>query len=164
MVTSIDNNGKTNIITLAWHTPISRHPPLYGISISSKRYSYGLINKSKEFVINFIPYTLAKDAQFCGTHSGRSIEKLCKTKLTLTPSKKLSTPLIKEGYAHLECKLLKSLSIGDHTLFIGEIIAISADKKAFKNELLKVDYMHPLYYIGDNMYTTLDRKKLKIFN
>jgi len=163
LVTCNDDKGKTNIITLAWHTPISRKPPLYGISISPKRYSYALIKKSKEFIINFIPYSLVKEAQFCGTHSGRSIDKLCKTRLTLAPSKKLSTPLIKEGYAHLECKLARSARFGDHTLFVGEVITASVDEGAFKNELLRTDKIHPLYYIGENMYTTLDRVKRKTF-
>jgi len=163
LVTCNDNTGKTNIITLAWHTPISHQPPLYGISIAPKRYSHALIKKSKEFVINFIPYSLAKAAQFCGTHSGQSTEKLWKTRLTLAPSKKLSTPLIKEGYAHVECKLIKSAPFGDHTLFVGEVLSVSADAKAFKNELLRTDQIHPLYYIGENMYTTLDRAKRKTF-
>jgi len=163
LVTCNDDTEKTNIITLAWHTPISRKPPLYGISIAPKRFSHALIKKSKEFVINFIPYSLNKEAQFCGTHSGRSTEKLCKTGLTLAPSKKLSTPLIKEGYAHLECNLVTSASYGDHTLFVGEVIAVSTDKGAFKNELLRTDCIHPLYYIGENEYTTLDRIKRKTF-
>jgi len=163
LVTCNDDKGKTNIITLAWHTPISRKPPLYGISISPKRYSYVLIKKSKEFIINFIPYALVTAAQFCGTHSGRSTDKLCKTKLTLAPSKKLSTPLIKEGYAHLECKLIRSARFGDHTLFVGEVITASADEDAFKNELLRTDKIQPLYYIGENAYTTLDRAKRKTF-
>ncbi|MBE3137531.1 MAG: flavin reductase family protein [Thermoplasmata archaeon] len=163
LVTCNDETGKTNIITLAWHTPISRKPPLYGISIAPKRYSHALIEKSKEFVINFIPYSLVEAAQFCGTHSGLSTDKLCKTGLTLVPSKKLSTPLIKEGYAHLECKLAKSVPFGDHTLFVGEVITVSADEDAFKNELLRTDQIHPLYYIGENAYTTLDRAKRKTF-
>jgi flavin reductase (DIM6/NTAB) family NADH-FMN oxidoreductase RutF len=163
LVTCNDDTGKTNIVTLAWHTPISRKPPLYGISISPKRYSHALIEKSKEFVINFIPYALVEAAQFCGTNSGRLTDKLCKTGLTLAPTKKVSTPLIKEGYAHLECTVVKSISFGDHTLFIGEVIAASADENAFKNELLRTDQVHPLYYIGDNAYTTLDRAKRKTF-
>ncbi|DAC73149.1 MAG TPA: flavin reductase family protein [Thermoplasmata archaeon] len=163
LVTSNDEAGKTNIITLAWHTPISRKPPLYGISIAPKRHSHALIEKSKEFVINFIPYSLVEAAQFCGTHSGKTTDKLCKTGITLAPSLKLSTPLIKEGYAHLECKLVESIPLGDHTLFIGEILVVSADENAFKNELLRTDLVHPLYYIGENAYTTLDRVKRKIF-
>ncbi len=163
LVTCNDPTGKTNIITLAWHTPISRKPPLYGISLSPKRYSYGLIEKSKEFVINFIPYTLVEAADFCGTHTGKNTDKLCTTGLTLTSSKKLSTPLITEGYAHLECTLHKTIPLGDHSLFIGEVVAVSADNDAFENELLRTDRVHPCYYIGKNAYTTLDRAKRKTF-
>jgi flavin reductase (DIM6/NTAB) family NADH-FMN oxidoreductase RutF len=53
LTTCNDEEGKTNVITLAWHTPISRNPPLYGISIAPKRYSHELIQKTKEFVVNF---------------------------------------------------------------------------------------------------------------
>lgn len=163
LVTCKDLSGKTNIITLAWQTPISSNPPLHGISISPKRYSHKLIKESKEFVINFIPYSLVEVAQFCGTSSGKKIDKICKTGITLKSSTVLSTPLIEEGYAHLECKLVKSIPLGDHTFFVGEVIAVSANKNAFKNELLKTDRIHPLYYIGENVYTTLDRLKIKKF-
>jgi flavin reductase (DIM6/NTAB) family NADH-FMN oxidoreductase RutF len=163
LVTCNDEAGKTNIITLAWHTPISRIPPLYGISIAPKRYSHELIKKTKEFAVNFVPYSLVEAADYCGTHSGRTTDKVCQTGLTLIPAKKLTVPLIKEGYAHLECKLTKSIPIGDHTLFIGEVVAISADENAFKDELLRTEKVHPLYYIGENSYTTLDRVKRKNF-
>lgn len=163
LVSCNDSEGNTNIITLAWHTPISRNPPLYGISISPKRYSYALIKKSKEFVINFMPYSSVEAADYCGTHSGRSTDKVCQTGLTLISSQKLSTPLIKEGYAHLECTLVKTSSLGDHTLFVGQVIAVSADEHAFQNDLLRTDRIHPLYYIGQNAYTTLDRAKRKTF-
>jgi flavin reductase (DIM6/NTAB) family NADH-FMN oxidoreductase RutF len=163
LVTCNDEKGTTNIITLAWHTPISREPPFYGISISPKRYSHELIKATKEFVINFIPYSLVEAAHYCGTYSGRTTEKLCATGLTLIPSKKLTTPRIKEGYAHLECTLNHHIPIGDHTLFIGEVVAVSADDNAFANDLLRTDRIHPLYYIGENSYTTLDRAKRKTF-
>ncbi len=163
LVTCNDGKGNTNIITLAWHTPISRNPPLYGISISPKRYSYTLIKKSKEFVVNFIPYSEVEAAEYCGTHSGRNTDKLCHTGLTLIPAQKLSTPLIKEGYAHLECELVKSMPLGDHTLFVGKVVAVSADENAFQNELLRTERIHPVYYIGQNAYTTLDGIKRKTF-
>lgn len=163
LVTCNDEAGNTNIITLAWHTPISGRPPLYGISVAPKRYSYKLIEKSKEFVVNFVPYSLVEAAQFCGTHSGRSADKICQTGLTLLPSKMLSTPRIKEGYAHIECTLDQNIPLGDHQLLVGKVIAVSADDDAFKDELLRTDLVHPLYYIGENSYTTLDRAKRRTF-
>jgi len=163
LVTCNDTTGATNIITLAWHTPISRKPPLYGISVAPKRHSYGLIKETKEFIVNFIPYTLVEAAQFCGTHSGRTTSKVCQTDLTLQPSNKLATPRIKEGYAHLECTLEQDIPLGDHQLLVGKVVAVSADEDAFKDELLRTDHIHPLYYIGDNTYTTLDRVKRRSF-
>ena len=66
LVTCNDRSGKTNVITIAWHTPISKDPPLYGISVAPKRYSHGLIQKTNEFVINFAPYEIADIVNFCG--------------------------------------------------------------------------------------------------
>ncbi len=163
LVTCNDAKGATNVITLAWHTPISRSPPLYGISVSPKRHSYGLIKESKEFVVNFVPYSLVEAAQFCGTHSGRSTDKLCKTGLTLLPSTVLSTPRITEAYAHIECALVQNIELGDHHLLVGKVVSVSADDDAFKDELLRTDHVHPLYYIGDSAYTTLDRAKRRTF-
>jgi flavin reductase (DIM6/NTAB) family NADH-FMN oxidoreductase RutF len=163
LVTCNDSDGKTNIITLAWHTPISRDPPLYGISVSPKRYSYGLIEKHKEFVVNFIPFRLVEAAQFCGTHTGRVNDKIAETGLTLIPSKTVSVPSINEGYAHIECILVQNVKLGDHHLLVGKVTAVTANENAFKDDLLRTEYIQPLYYIGDNSYTTLDTTKRKTF-
>lgn len=163
LVTCKDKDDRINVITIAWHTTISKKPPLYGISIAPNRYSHDLIKKNKEFVINFIDFKLNEKAHFCGTHSGRSINKIDISKLTLMPSNKLKVPLIKESYAHLECKLVQDITIGDHTLFVGEVIAVQADNNAFKNNLLKIKKIQPLYYVGGNTYTTINNQKVKEF-
>lgn len=163
LVTCNDKHGKTNIITIAWHTPISIKPPLYGISVAPTRYSHDLIIKNKEFVVNFVPYELVEKAHFCGRHSGKSTDKIDETKLKLSPAKKVKVPIIKDCYAHLECKLVQSLTIGDHTLFIGEVMTVQADKNTFEENLLTIEKTQPLYYIGGNSYTTIDKTKKKKF-
>ena len=85
LLTVQTENKNTNVITVAWHTTISKKPPLYGVSIAPARYSHGLIEESKEFVINFAPYDLVEKVHFCGTRSGRNTDKIDETKLTLVP-------------------------------------------------------------------------------
>ena len=157
LVTCNDPQGKPNIVTIAWHTTLSRKPPLYGISLASKRYSYELIRKTKEFAVNFIPYELVRQAHFCGTHTGRKTDKIHETKLTLLPAQHIQAPLIKEAYAHLECTLKEEVLVGDHILLVGEVVAVHADDHAFVDDLLQIDRVQPLYYIGENSYTTLNR-------
>jgi flavin reductase (DIM6/NTAB) family NADH-FMN oxidoreductase RutF len=157
LVTCNDEQGNTNIITIAWCTPISKDPPLYGISIAPKRYSHGLIEKRKEFVVNFAPFSLVDKVHFCGTHSGKNVDKAGKANLTLIPSEKVGVPLIKECFAHLECELFMSIPLGDHTFFIGKVVNVLADEGVFRNDMLDNKKLQPTYYIGGNKYTSIDK-------
>jgi flavin reductase (DIM6/NTAB) family NADH-FMN oxidoreductase RutF len=159
LVTCNDEKGNTNVITIAWHTPISKSPPFYGISLAPSRYSHGLIKKTKEFVINFAPYKIVDKVNFCGTNSGRNTEKIIEAKINLESAQKLNTKIIKECYAHLECKLHDTLTLGDHTIFIGEVVNIMSDKNAFKDDLLDNKKIKPTYYVGGNVYTTISGNK-----
>lgn len=161
IVTCNDENGQTNPITIAWHSPISKNPPLYSISVAPSRYSHNLIEKSKEFVINFIPFSLVEKVHFCGSYSGRKIDKINQSGLTLDDSEKVKTKYIKECFAHFECKLHNMIVLGDHTLFVGEIVNILADEDAFIDDKLSKK-MTPCYYIGDCVYTTIKNIRKKI--
>ena len=136
---------------------------MYGISVAPSRYSHGLIEETKEFVINFIPYELVAKVHFCGTHTGKNINKIKESGLTLIPSEKVKVPTIKEGYGHLECKLYDTLKIGDHSFFIGEVVNVQADENAFKNNLLDNEKIQPTYYIGGNNYTAISKAERKKF-
>ena len=60
MATSVDSDGKPNIITLAMYIPISSKPPMICIGVSPKRYSHNLILESGEFVVNVPSIKLEK--------------------------------------------------------------------------------------------------------
>jgi len=159
LVTCNDEKGKTNIITIAWHTTISKKPPLYGISVAPGRYSYDLIKKSEEFVINFSPFDLVEKIHFCGTHSGRKTNKINDTNLTLIDSEKIKTPSIKECYAHLECKLKNSIELGDHCLFIGEVVNARADDIAKEKNTVDNEKIQTCFYLGGNTYSKIEKIK-----
>ncbi len=42
-------------------------------------------------------------------------------------------PLIEECYGHLECRVVQTHICGDHTLFVGEVVAASADEEVIKD-------------------------------
>jgi len=69
VIVTASSKGKDNAMTAAWHSSISRNPPLYGVSISPKRFTYQLIAESKEFAINFIPWEKAFPCRQARRHS-----------------------------------------------------------------------------------------------
>lgn len=149
---------RANIITLAWSMPLSHKPPLMAISITKKRFSYDLIKKSGEFAVNIPGIDLFDEMYYCGTHSGRDVDKFKETDLTAVRANKLThTPLIKECIGHLECRLNYEKEAGDHVLIIGDIVHASAEKELFDIKW-KVDKAKLIYHLGDKFFTTPEKE------
>jgi flavin reductase (DIM6/NTAB) family NADH-FMN oxidoreductase RutF len=144
---------KQNIITLAWHTPISKNPPLLGIAIAKGHVSFELIKKSGEFIVNIPSADLLKQAIYCGSIHGDKVDKFKEAKLTPEKAERLiKTPRIKECIGHIECYLRDIKDIGDHGLFIGEIIYASAQQDLFK-ETWQLDKTKLLFHLGGRYFT-----------
>lgn len=69
------NDGKANIITIAWTGIVNTIPPKTYISIRPERYSYDIIKNSGEFVINLTTKSLVKKADYCGVKTGAKCDK-----------------------------------------------------------------------------------------
>lgn len=120
LVTSRWQN-KDDIITLAWHMPLSFDPMMYGISIGKKRFSLELIRNSKVFVVNFISKEFKEDILFCGEVSGREVDKFKETRFEKEEAETINCPRIKQALGYLECEVVDEIETGDHILFIGKV-------------------------------------------
>jgi len=118
---------QNNIITIGMVHIFSFSPPLVGIGVAPKRYSFNLLKQSKEYVINVPTRNLLAQVSFCGEKSGRNYDKFEKTGLTKQPSSVLKTPSIQECPLNVECKVVKEFETGDHSWFIGEVVAVQID-------------------------------------
>ena len=124
LVTSFDfKNNRSNIIALGWKMRTSFSPPMVAVSVGKTKYSHGLIEETGEFVLAFPGEDMAEQVIFCGTNSGRDVDKFEKTGLTQVNGKHVKPSLIGECVANFECKLAGSLETGDHTIFAGEVLA-----------------------------------------
>lgn len=149
---------KSNIITLAWNMPLSHKPPLLGISIAKAHLSAELIRKEEEFIVNVPQFDLLDKVIFCGTHSGRDVDKFKEARLTPQKANRLvKTPLIAECIGYLECYLRDIKEVGDHILFIGEVIYASAEQGLF-SEIWNVDKVKLIYHLGGRFFTTSDKE------
>ena len=70
-----DESGRTNILTVAWTGTICTNPAMVYISVRPERYSYPMLVKSGEFVINLTTSRLARATDYCGVRSGRDVDK-----------------------------------------------------------------------------------------
>jgi flavin reductase (DIM6/NTAB) family NADH-FMN oxidoreductase RutF len=161
LVSCIDKKGKANIITLAWTMPTSIKPPMVVLSIAPNRYSHQIIEEKGEFVVNIPTMEISKQSLFCGRISGRRVDKFKEAKLTPIPAKKINSPIIKECVAHLECKIVQKIITGDHTLFVGEVVAAYVNKGLFTNTY-NAEKVKPIFHIGGNDFTTISSEVVSL--
>jgi len=159
LVTSISKEERPNIITLAWQMPVSHNPPLSAISIAKSHFSCQLIETTKEFVINVPNVFLLKQVKFCGSVSGKNIDKFKESSLTPIPAKVVKPPLIKECIGHLECKVVDIYPAGDHTIFIGNVVVASANKGLFDGACwdLNKEETSLIYHFGGTLFATIGK-------
>ena len=158
MATCVDKKGRPNIITLGMYMPISIRPPQVCIGVAPQRYSHDLIADIGEFVVNVPSINIEKEMHYCGTKSGRNVDKFKETGLTPIPALKVKPPRINECFSHIECKVVQSITCGDHTLFVGEVVATTADRNVMKGEVIDVLKAKPIVQKNHVYFTVTDEK------
>lgn len=157
MVTSGDYEN-SNIATIAWTGILNSEPMIIYISVRKSRLTHEIITKNKEFVINLPNEDLVKTADFCGTKSGRDIDKFNECNLTKGKSKVINVPYIEECPISLECKLREIKEYPSHDVFIADVVNAIADKEIV-SENGKIDfekaklitYSGQKYFSNDNV-------------
>ena len=76
--------GKTNIMTMGWHTVMEFVPSLVGCIIAGGNYTFEMVRRSGECVINVPSTALTDTVVGIGNTSGASIDKFERFKLTAT--------------------------------------------------------------------------------
>ncbi len=129
LITSVDEKGKPNIITLGEVFNVSiKQPVIMGIAIRPATYSHYLIKKTGEYVINLTTSSLVEKVDLCGSVSGRNgIDKFAEFGLTPEASSFVKPPIIKECPVNIECRVAGIQTVGDHDLILGEVMAVHAE-------------------------------------
>jgi len=164
-ILTVNNKGKKNAMAVAWHSSISFKPPLYGVSVSPKRYTYQLIVESHEFGINFMPFELAELVASVGGSGGSQIDKFRKFNLIEDKPLKTNVPILKEAYSSYECKLVDNKTYGDHAWMVGEIVAVHFNEELFTEKgTLDMSKLNPALYLGADLYITTNKKSERLLD
>ena len=128
MVSVTDGEGNDNIITVAWTGTVCTNPAMAYISVRPSRYSYDMIRKTGEFVINLTTEELAFATDFCGVRSGRDVDKFRKLNFTKEKAQFVSAPMIGEAPVSIECRVREVKELGSHDMFLADVLAVHADE------------------------------------
>ena len=138
---TVTSGGMLNTMTIGWATfgYIWRKPVMM-VAVRLSRHTFGIIENAQDFTVTVPLMDMLKETNFCGTHSGRNVDKFQACQLETADSRHVVSPIIKTSGRHYECKIIHRSAMdparldGDydaaiypkkdyHTLYFGEILA-----------------------------------------
>lgn len=154
VMVSCGDMQNSDIITIAWTGTVNSEPPMLSVSVRKSRYSYELIEKTGEFVVNLVTEELLETCDGCGVISGRDVDKFDKFSLTKENGEKVKAPRIGESPVNLECVVKDKLFLGTHVMFIAEIVNIAVSDKYLSEGKFKIPDGELVSYVQNRYVKT----------
>lgn len=127
LLSTLKDDGTTNLMAVSWWTYLSNHPATLGVCLSKKGLSGSLIAQNGEFGLSIVGEGLKDTAIRCGACSGRTVNKAEDFGIELTDAEKLKAKVVADSRVVFECRLTDTKDVGDHVLYIAEVIACRGD-------------------------------------
>jgi flavin reductase (DIM6/NTAB) family NADH-FMN oxidoreductase RutF len=119
---------RTNIITVNQVEYFTFTPLRIGIGIAHQRFSFSLLKREGEFVINIPHSDLVEQVKLCGEVSGRSESKYRLTGLESEPSSQVGAASIRQCRAHIECRVERIIDFEKRSWFVGRVVAARSER------------------------------------
>ena len=136
---TVKAGNSSNTMTIGWGLiGYVWRKPIFTVLVRNSRHTFGFIEKAADFTVT-VPTKDMKDAlMFCGTKSGRDVDKYKACNLKLADAQKVISPIIETPAIQFECKIVFKAPMDPkyldkeyqklypakdyHTLYFGEIL------------------------------------------
>ncbi|HPO52684.1 MAG TPA: flavin reductase family protein [bacterium] len=160
IIVTLHPDGGVNAGTFGAYTNVSGSE--IGIAIGKPSHTYKNIKRTGELTINVVTRPIAIAAEICGQNIPPTKSEIEESGLTTEPSKKISTPIIKECVANIECRYEKEIEINYHSFVIVKCIAGYIDEQHIADDggldvvkaqaVFNIGYPEPVYATLGNVF------------
>ncbi|MFZ1023498.1 MAG: flavin reductase family protein [Thermoplasmata archaeon] len=118
-----------NVSAAEWTYVVSYNPFLLSVHINPDQATHAAIVKSRAFGISVVSERQVRQLGFAGTFSRFRTNKLTSDLFRVFPASRIDVPLISGARLNAECRLVRTIRLGDHTEFVGEVLSYHVARK-----------------------------------
>ena len=122
-VVGADADGDRLAVTVGSLVSLSLEPPLVGISIGRANALHELLRRAGAFGVSILRGDQARVA----AHFARGVPPIALWDGIETRTGVTGAPLLVDALGSMECRVAGEHATGDHTFFVGEIVAVDED-------------------------------------
>lgn len=130
-----------NTMTIGWAMfGVLWQKSILMVAVRDSRHTFGLMEKAPDFTVTVPSGDMSRETAFCGTQSGRDVDKFKMCRLKTVNGRHVASPIIGAPGIHFECRTVYKSAMNPvyldhscdqaiyprkdyHTLYFGEILA-----------------------------------------
>jgi flavin reductase (DIM6/NTAB) family NADH-FMN oxidoreductase RutF len=119
-IVTVEVEGESAGLTVDSFVSLSADPPLVGIALGRHAALLELLRDAGAFAISL----LASGQEHLAQHFARGVPPIAHWTGIETTRGENGAPLIADALGWIECRLAAAHEVGDHTLFVGEVLRV----------------------------------------
>ncbi|KPK65448.1 MAG: hypothetical protein AMK73_02980 [Planctomycetes bacterium SM23_32] len=136
LLSSAGADGRPNVMAVGWGCPgVIWGRPVFVVLVRPSRFTFGNIEATGEFVVNVPGDDMHETCMYCGTKSGRDVDKFAERGLEAVAAETVGAPLIGQCVRHYECRVVHR----------NDVVDAAIDAEIRSQAYAKGDF-HRLYY------------------
>ena len=138
---TVKSGNALNTMTIGWATfGVVWSKPIMMVAVRCSRHTFGIIEAAKDFTVTVSAGDMHKETTYCGSKSGRNVDKFKTCNLETADGRHVISPIIKTRGRHYECNIIYKSAMDPahfdkdydfslypkkdyHTLYFGEILS-----------------------------------------
>jgi flavin reductase (DIM6/NTAB) family NADH-FMN oxidoreductase RutF len=128
VVGATDGADRRNAMTLNWATQVSFDPKWLGIGVEREAFTHELIDAGRVFTLNLVD---REDRAIVRKFTKPvEVDLAAKTLngFAYVDGPRTGAPVLAQAVAYLECEVRQTVEVGNHTLFLGEVVNAAFQK------------------------------------
>ncbi|MGC0311793.1 flavin reductase family protein [Kitasatospora acidiphila] len=153
-VSTVSADGVANLGPHSFFTISSIEPPIVQFTSVASRDSLRNVLETREFVVNLAPEPLMAEVNASGADFPAEIDEFEAIGLATEPSLRVKPPRVAASPVALECRLHSTITLGDGTLVLGEVVHAAVDESVLVDGHPEMGLLRPLSRLGRNEWGT----------
>jgi len=158
-VTTLNEDGSTNLAPFSFFMGLGGDPPMLAISVSRRhgrpKDTWRNVARTGELVVNLATEELAAAMNATSAELDYGVDELALAQLTRVPSERVAPPRVAESPVSMECRLDRLIEVGrgPNALIIAEVLLWHVRDELVVNGRLDPHALHAIGRMGGATYT-----------
>ncbi|WP_110241554.1 flavin reductase family protein [Nocardioides gilvus] len=147
-VSTVSADGVGNLAPHSFFTVASARPPIVQFTSVGTKDTLRNVLATQEFVVNLASLPMLEAINASSASYDAAIDEAAAVGVALEASERVSPHRVTDSPASIECRLHSTVELGESTLVLGEVVAITVRDEALRDGHPTIEGLAPLSRLG----------------